>query len=306
MDIIRKAVACTSFSSGARDAISLAGPDLASLSGTVPTLLQAALEDAKATASDSLSKIDVAALEKELEECKAALASALAEEELAAKKKEEALHTKTEAQKLAKAAEAEAAALKRHQQASIKAWSKAREEHARALAVAEGPAKLLEEGGWSSEEVKLASLQALQKLVPQTKAEQDLCAAVGEAFGKKPDARARFDHVVVEATIKSINEYVQDLSEAVTANSMKERLAKAESYGLWAIASTESDRSGEAREAEAAASESLKRACKETESAKKRLKTVESTTQKLSNEKVALEEEQKIIEEARALLESKP
>jgi len=251
-----------------------------SVAGTGGILLAAALQDANAAASKASEEASAAAEEaaNELDMVKTALEEVSSSVETTQAEAEKTESISKAAAKVAKEAEREHNFSEKAAASQTKEWAAVREEQARAAAVLGGSFRLLEAGGWEDEEVKVASVQAVEDFLNDINAEKVLIAALPIAISAKPDSRKPFDAMAVEAAGKVLASHLAGLEAKVRESEPEEKEAKAELLGLWALAEVAREKAQETKDAALIASAELSTAESRLTLSRKRLQEVEATS----------------------------
>lgn len=271
-----------------------------SLRGTGGMLFSAALQDAQTKGAGELRASEEAAqaAKTEIDTCQTALSEAERAAEATAKDLESAEASNASLAKQAKTAEHEHKSLERDNSSQAKVWDQLREDHSRARSIADGSLRLLSDGGWADDEIKAASVEAVIGYLNDISAEKALVAAAADALGTRPDGRKRFDSMAVEAISESISGKASELQAQLDADADKEKHARSELLGLWAIAECAREDSSAAAVAEVGAQAGHKRALDEVGKAQKRLKRQGDVLSKLEEAKRDWEVRISEIEEA--------
>lgn len=292
IEVVRKAMSSTGAFPEAAKQVFLEGLP-GSIAGTSGMLLEAALEDAKVSATTSLQEVcravdaaarDLAQAAEALTEAEAAAEAADAEMQQNVADNAAAARFLRESEKLHKAAETEST----HQ---VKEWAQIREEHDRVTSIVEGSLRMLMSGGWEDAEVMEASVNAVKCHLQKAHADKVLIAAAGPALGSRLDSRAPFDVITVGEVSKCLNDNLAALQSKVAAATPSEKNTRSEILGLWAIADCAREDATQASTAEAIAKKGQKLAQDTLVKAKRAWTRAQHTATELTASRATKEKE---------------
>jgi len=203
-----------------------------------------------------------------------------------------------EAAKAVKDAEKEHKAVEAESAAFLKQRQEDRQERAQVAAVVEGALRMLVSGGWDDEETKGESVEAVDSLLVDVKADKVLVAAALPALGQKPDSRAKYDSVVVDEVMRVLPAHLSDLDSKLQASEAEEVDKQAEILGLWAIADCARDSSSAAAGELANAQEKQALAEMELKAGQKRAKEQEAAVTERTTKRTRVTERLAAVEEA--------
>jgi len=116
-----------------------------------------------------------------------------------------------------------------------------KQEYEQHSAIADGPLRMLSEGGWEDDEVKDSVIEAVVTHLQSFKADDVLLAAAPSALGTKPASRHPFDTITVECILSAFEAQGKKFTARLAEGEAEERLTLAHALGMWAVADVARD-----------------------------------------------------------------
>eukprot|EP00928_Gymnodinium_smaydae_P092355 TRINITY_DN7620_c0_g1_i1.p1 TRINITY_DN7620_c0_g1~~TRINITY_DN7620_c0_g1_i1.p1 ORF type:complete len:399 (-),score=127.43 TRINITY_DN7620_c0_g1_i1:141-1238(-) len=217
--------------------------------------LQATKEATTTLSAELEEKLQAARKEEEQGNERATVAEATETQSAATlQEREAAQKTADEAVTVAEQERVEAEAVKK---STTQHLEKCTQEHEEASSVSAGALAVLVAGGWEDEEMRTDVLAAVEELLKRAGAEPTLLAAIQGTFRRKPEARGKFDQVVVSTVEAAVAARVAALQSALDSTAASSEEVNAEALGLWAISDLAKEAAEAAKKAVAEAKSNL-------------------------------------------------
>jgi len=241
--------------------------------------------------------------ESQLNEKKAALAEAAAREEAARVEFEAkvALHAQIE-QDVAQA-DSEHKEVEMQNADMVAEREKLREEIAAAAAVFDGSFRMLVDGGWADDEMKMDALAGVQEHLKSIEAEKVLQGAAPAALSLRPEARRDFDKLTAEMLVQTLHGHAASLDGKLAEGAPMEKEAWAEGLGLWALLDVSRDKEVAARKEKLEAQVALAEATKEHKAATKEVAEQDKALSNFLAKQTAWDAKASEIADAQAAME---
>jgi len=245
----------------------------------------------------------VQSAESQMNEKKAALAEAAAREEAARVEfqAKEALHAQIEQE--VEQAGSDHMEVEQQNAGMMQARNKLREETATAEAVFEGSFRMLLDGGWADDEMKMDALAAVQQHLESIQAENVLQAAAPGALSLRPEARRAFDKVTTDSLVETFQSHAASLDAKLKEGDATEKEAWAEGLGLWALLDVARDKELAARKAKLEAKVALQEATKAHQDAIGEVAEQDTALNRFLAEQTSWGSKAKEVAEAQAAME---